>query len=241
MGSIAGNDGVKERPIIFSAPMVRALLCHSKSQTRRIVKPQSLDLIQSVAGMADWRQARKEDIGQDWVDAEFHVWNARHPDNGRVAIRCAYGQPGDRLWVKETWRDPQAPGDSGSGRRVIYRADDILQSASGAEHAGEMPAGVRWRSSLFMPRWASRILLEVVSVRIERLQDISVADAIAEGMASAQGDPRRSADVPDQQADGPVAGYRKLFETLNGAGSWQANPWVWVVDFKPLQTRAYST
>lgn len=163
---------MKERPILFSGPMVRAILDGRKTQTRRVVKPRQ--------GMLD-----------DWT-----------------GLPCPYGKPGDRLWVRETCYFEQPHGE------VIYRADPGSEKALDPEFTG-----LRWRPSIHMPRWASRITLEIVNVRVERLQDIRVDDARAEGVT----------------AKWPVHGFRNLWQSINGFGSWDANPWVWVVEFRNME------
>lgn len=197
---------MRERGILFSAPMVRALLAGTKTQTRRIVKPP--------IGGINWGK------------------------------RCPYGQPGDRLWVREKWAPVTA---------TAYRMSDGVQQtvnpndedtaaiyAAGWDRSG--PG--RWRPSIHMPRWASRITLEVTGVRVERLQEISPADACAEGAAEIldrpHADPLRSAAYDKfgvtlndgERYAGSVAAYAALWESINGPGSWDANPWVWVVEFK---------
>jgi hypothetical protein len=240
---------MKERPIIFSAPMVRAILGNRKHQTRRLVKPKQLALLQSVADLPS------EGLHQAFVEGKFTVSDSRSQKGGGVALRSPYGQPGDLLWVKETWRYQQEPvennhrgNDCGNGRRrVVYRSDDYPPGVSDGKNPGEdavSKSAVPWRSSLFMPRSASRILLKVTEVRIERLQSISVADAIAEGMSFQDDSPEFSPEAPEaadavhtakQPLYGPIARYRALFELLNGPGSWEANPLVWVVNFLPVQ------
>ncbi|CDN87367.1 hypothetical protein BN948_01789 [Hydrogenophaga intermedia] len=135
---------------------------------------------------------------------------------------CPYGQPGDRLWVREAWRtvaeaDALPPRDLTPAHRIWYEADGLDQPGFG-----------RYRPGMFMPRWASRILLEVTDVRVERLQDISEADAVAEGVEP----------VATHNRPGAIAthcgAYELLWEQINGPGSWDANPWVWVVSFKRL-------
>lgn len=195
---------MSDRPILFSAPMVRALLAGTKTQTRRAVRPQP-----------------------DWV----HEGGAERRSGADFAmIRCPYGVPGDRLWVRETWTF--GVGDCGhrdDGGPYRYGADGGFSA--------------RWRPSIHMPRVASRITLEVTGVRVERLQAISEADCMAEGV---QGHPLRPDDgwpictgFMVGADDGkttlhpkPQDAYRRLWESINGAGSWAANPWVWVVEFK---------
>ncbi|MDB5838237.1 MAG: hypothetical protein JWQ23_189 [Herminiimonas sp.] len=125
---------------------------------------------------------------------------------GERAPACPYGGPGDRLWVKETWRRDPVNG----AERVIYRATP--------EHESLGP----WKSALFMPRAASRILLEIEATRIERLQDISNEDALAEGI------PRVAS------GESPQYLYRKIWEAINGTGSWESNPLVWVLEFRSV-------
>jgi hypothetical protein len=208
---------VADRPILFSGEMVRALLGGSKTMTRRVVKPQPEHGISWITcdgspAQSDWKL---RDADGDDTDSE---------------LRCPYGVPGDRLWVRETW-GPCAGG-------VVFRADG----------GTACPDGGKWKPSIFMPRWASRITLEVVSVRVERLQDISEKDAKAEGLKGLTKDGQLvKYGIPDRDglpgtddvgwpwsewnAD-PRAAYRTLWESINGDGSWDANPWVWVVGFR---------
>ena len=194
---------IKERGILFSGPMVRALLDGAKTQTRRALRPQP--------------------------EGKF--------DPG--AARNRFGLPGDRLWVRETyfafgnWETRPKAGKAGdewyfvdrtcaSGQRYRYALDEPDGAdAPPGRVAGDLP---RWhrRPALFMPRAASRILLEIVGVRIERLREISPEDALAEGIA------------PVSAGDDPVQAYRGVWERINGAGSWDADPWIWAVEFRVL-------
>jgi hypothetical protein len=137
-----------------------------------------------------------------------------------LPVRCPYGQPGDRLWVREAWSRDEEDGalfyraDVGTGNEADDWQRNIYEGAS----------GYRWKPSIFMPRWASRILLEVTAVRVERLQDISEADAIAEGA------PWAACGAPQEGSH--KAGFAQLWESINGPNSWDANPWVWVIEFK---------
>ena len=181
---------MKERPILFSAPMVRALLAGTKTQTRRIIKPQHLAFFNQDAA------------------AMLSDWNERP---------LPYGQTGDRLWVRETFGHFERNQHFKPGCNVYYRAD------------GNCLELEPWRPSIHMPRWASRITLEITSVRVERLQDISEADAQAEGVTD---DGSLVTDLDGKDRGGTIAAYATLWEVINGVGSWDDNPWVWVVSFK---------
>lgn len=200
-----------DRPILFSAPMVRALLAGTKTQTRRPVKPQPDYICQ------DGTPARSTDT-------------AKVRRGQMMTIPCPYGQPGDRLWVREShwwFRDEHDPVIGYFPPKLT--ADDVKYRADGEVQ------GRTWRPSIHMPRWASRITLEVTTVRVERLQDISEADSVAEGIESAYGewrDYRTDPAINYPVCLTPCASYQTLWESINGPGSWEANPWVWVVSFK---------
>ena len=211
---------MKERPILFSAPMVRALLAGTKTQTRRIVKARDLE----------------------WMDVHQGL---REPDN---AERCPYGQPGDRLWVRETWQGPlleefemdaDADWHLPSHIHQYQNPAHCVYAADGgpAPEYIDLDDNMRndWRPSIHMFRWASRITLEITSVRVERLQDISEADAMADGTTPIP-DPCDHVRLAcaDIGCSGPQpyrAGFRALWQGINGPGSWEENPWVWVVQF----------
>lgn len=218
---------MKERPILFSAPMVRALLDGSKTQTRRVVK---------------------------FSRTDFDTFINKVPYKSAC---CPYGRPGDRLWVRETWRI--GSWDDGCGvwidycdgpdktRRecsdvdMFYRlleqiGDDLrrqgIEPTNGTMYEwepGQSP--LRWRPSIHMPRWASRITLEITDVRVQRLQDITPADCVAEGYPSPPG--TRYA----QEEIAALDWYRALWESINGPSSWDANPWVWVIEFRRLEAQ----
>ncbi|MFU3623239.1 hypothetical protein ACM7JP_08335 [Pseudomonas aeruginosa] len=201
---------MKERPILFNDQMVRAILEGRKTVTRRVVKPQP-DFLGS---MVDPNTPFKT------LDAGLHA-----------RITCPHGQPGDRLWVREAWAadaqvDAIAPRDLSQGEPIWYPADfSVRQTGCSMISKG------RGRPSIHMPRWASRILLEITAVRIERLQDISEKQALAEGV-ELEGEGVCWAGAAGTASDSPVESFRLLWELINGAGSWNANPWVWVVEFK---------
>lgn len=195
---------MKERPILFSAPMVRALLAGTKTQTRRVVKPQP-------AG----------------------AWAAP----GKTT--CPYGVPGDRLWVRESaWFD-RAQVDGVDGIRCFFPGREVRFSTGQAGTAPfvcsaemlDINTSLRKRPSIHMPRWASRITLEITAVRVERLQDISEADAMAEGAPPSH----PSIDRISREFGYPDfsrSWYGQLWDQINGPGAWEENPWVWVVEFK---------
>jgi hypothetical protein len=204
------KPAVKERPMLFSAPMVRALLDGSKTQTRRVCKP-----------MQSWvDQACREVRNID--GAPFHFLKGAEEPLER--LRCPHGQPGNRIWVRETF----CLDDDGHEEWPLFRAD-------GAKLPQRQPTRkpARWTPSIHMPRWASRILLEIVSVRVERLNDCSEADALAEGVKAEPCDHVRLS-CEEIGCCGPTARgmYAALWGQINGAGAWAANPWVWVIEFK---------
>ena len=246
----------KERPILFSAPMVRALLDGSKTQTRRAMRPQPPAHTAAVGRWQDppgydaawWAFVREGPVEHDhpFAGAEIHgePW------------RCPYGKPGDTLWVREAWGyfDPDGSGedydrdrndDGKAGPCKAYRAEmmqegntlrdywrrRIAYKATFAEQKyGMGPAGPnRWRPSIHMPRWASRITLEVTDVRVEKLTEISEVDAQAEGVGPLRTDGRMCNGLP------ATDGYADLWESINGPGSWEANPWVWAVSFRRIK------
>lgn len=218
-----------ERPIRCNAPEVRAILAGTKTQTRRAVKPHFGD-----PAFVIFAQEAEQ-------DGEVTFWPYRSDDGETASIddceiplRCPYGQPGDRLWVRETWALVDAahkPADFERATRIVYRADGLTvpnqrDPEIRAMFAGRnaLPdAGMKWRSSTSMPRVASRITLEITGVRVERLQDISEYDAMQEGVAGWALDPR---------CETARDGFRVLWDSINGPGSWDANPWVWVIEFR---------
>lgn len=198
---------MKERPILFSAPMVLALLAGTKTQTRRIVKPQPAGA--PLGGKPFDDGAR---VGNWWFPAG--------PDQAPFATfekRCPYGVPGDRLWVREAFSYETLDVDRNGFMAPWYWAD-------GNPTSGDF---TKPKPSIHMPRWACRLTLEITDVRVERLQDISYEDCRDEGtICPIHGDVRHVA------CSGLRDGYRTLWESINGPGSWAANPWVWAVSFQ---------
>jgi hypothetical protein len=220
---------MKERPILFSAPMVRAILAGQKTQTRRIVKP--------VRGFEHHNICRPDMMADSWSV----WWHGGVTDRVGCSQDCPYGKPGDRLWVRETWRtrdcfDKTSPSGIAAkaeaagfrpGAPIIYEADGFDRTW-GDNDAGDFGAAGKIRQSIFMPRWASRITLEITAVRVERLQEITEGDALAEGVDwravenSHLGNVRRSH-------------FTALWESINGKDSWTSNPWVWVISVKQIE------
>jgi len=196
---------MKTRPILFSAPMVRAILEGRKTQTRQIIKPTPLKYLRM--GL---------------------------PFDGKRYSVCRLGQPGDRLWVRETFTE--FVGHHAETGRWAYRAD-MKDSLGEQIRQDYIKAGYpyQWKPSIHLPRWASRITLEITGVRVERLNEISEADAMAEGIESGDclGIPGwKSYNSGFYICTMPSTSFRTLWESINGPGSWDANPWVWVVAFK---------
>jgi hypothetical protein len=206
-----------DRPILFKGEMVRAINEGRKTQTRRVVHHPPFEAT---------------DKG---IDIEWAVGN----------LKCPYGVPGDRLWVRETWGCPSAdhpcvadgrkprPGD-----RLVYRANpaDDYQWGAGLPSQGSFC----WRPSIFMPRWASRILLEITDVRVQRVQEISEEDAIAEGVAGPFDVGYKAYRLPGDSKPRyscAVAAYAVLWDSINAPRgySWESNPWVWAITFRRIQ------
>ena len=227
---------MKEKPIIFSPEMVRAILEGRKTQTRRVMTPQpewnfvrSRWVFRRKGGMCTWGgpPAKK--------DALRPKGCALH---SLIEDHCPYGQPGGKLWVRETWSQGWTYG--GGYPCVFYKADNtgwigdqehpVIKVMAGkyglvsGEPAASAPKGTRWKSPRFMPRWASRILLEITDIRIERVQEITPEDCEAEGI------------LGETQ---PKAAFRARWDSINakrGFG-WDVNPWVWVITFKVLDVK----
>lgn len=228
-----------ERPILFSAPMVRALLAGTKTQTRRLVKLPH----QNPLGKWEPVQCGGPNGGRTRDGKILPLQQAiGHSRTGEILL-CPHGQPGDRLWVRETWAGPLVDGDVAERYGFDWADYRKPTFCSYAADGGPRPEFMdadgnlqqRWTSGIHMFRWASRILLEVTEVRVERLQDISEADAKAEGASFHDGlgigHSGWRHDFGDVHGDARSA-YARLWEQINGPGSWAANPWVWAVSFR---------
>lgn len=213
---------MKELPILFKAPMVRAILDGRKTQTRRVVKPQP--------------EYRENECLPGHYGTWFHGWNLdhKHVIPSDYWKHCPYGQPGDRLWVRETHAIvPRTAYAMSAGVQQVLRPDDDHDAAVFRE-GWELSRPGRWRPSIHMPRWASRITLEITDVRVERLQDVSAKDAKAEGCQPPDLPTEIAGVAGDYVADERTS-FAILWNRINGAGSWDANPWVWVVEFRQVE------
>jgi len=237
---------VRERPILFSAPMVCALLAGTKTQTRREVKVPHGNPLGTWEPMPIGGPNGGRTNAGDTIPEQSCIW---HTHTGE-RIACPYGEPGDKLWVREAWRvsrahDLTAPANlpHERGLTVMYAAggsrahDDSGQYVNDDDYPTSMPnwAG-RLRPGMFMPRWASRILLEIDEIRVERLNDISGRDAVAEGIEPVGSRWRHYFFPNDDSAAWEFAcnSYASLWESINGKGSWDANPWVFVICFRRI-------
>lgn len=228
---------ITTKPILMNAPMVRALISGRKTQTRRIMKPQLPDFVTSILCYP----SNKRD------------WWPPHPHTSEPWLKyertCPYGRPGDLLWVRETWAEV---GNLDPGY-LVYRATypHCLPAELENVPADIRDAGERWRPSIHMPRWASRLTLRITDVRVHRLQEISENDALAEGLKALSKDGLLiKYGIPD--CDGlpgeddhgwhwqdwhpnSRTAFRRLWTLINGPGAWDANPWVWAISFDVIR------
>jgi hypothetical protein len=228
MTHIASSTSHAYHPILFSAAMVKAILEGRKTQTRRALKPQPPTDHETLQ-FDRIAPTRVDRHGEEYPGDER--WGCTTID-GEWCLPCPYGGPGDRLWVREShWRFTgcavegkpwqgfiEAP-DGNPYNARCYDDYDQIRTAYDACAVERVP-------SIHMPRWASRISLEITAVRLERLQEIGSGDCIAEGLHTTPDQPEAVNVLRDQ--------YRALWESINGPESWAANPWVWVVEFRRI-------
>ncbi len=245
---------MKERPIIFSIDMVKAILEDNKTQTRRVVKPQPCEWVETI------RYDNENNLCV-FYGIEAGMSTSTTTFRGQPPISCPYGKVGDRLWVRETYRiDSFMPGEPlrfGYKDGTVEEENDSIgtpeyedwldrateQSTVDAEKAfkkglvtqdeegfyrwDKQKSPCRWRPSIFMPRWASRITLEITDIRVERLQKISYGDILNEG--------RPINEHLGNAGETAKVWFKELWNSLHKKGNhWEDNPWVWVVSFKKL-------
>lgn len=204
---------MKELPILYSTPMVKALLQGRKTQTRRIIKPQP-DEGEGDIGVGIFNPALVDRKGELYPGPDTFGAIA---DSGEYCVRCPYGQPGDKLWVRETWQ------------KVGFNEPPLIEGYLYKANKEDDLKAMKWKSSRFMPKAAARIWLEVEEVRVERLQEIIPADVIAEGC------PFTYSGFDPEQAPDWTGWYRDLWQSINGVNAWEQNPFVWVITFKRIE------
>lgn len=219
-----------ERPILFSAEMVRAILAGRKTQTRRVIKPQpqghywetlpGYQLKHTEAVMANGKVAVmfRHTIPQNPSPSFENAW-----------ITCPYGQPGDALWVREGFAVQPLLWADNRGPQPIHYTADLVVGFAGKPDTRQIE-DYRSKPSIHMPRWASRITLRITNVRVERLQDITEEDARAEGVT-----PVGWIDETDVGMSSYREGFSRLWDDINGPGAWDYNPWVWVISFERVK------
>lgn len=206
-----------ERGMIFNGEMVRAILDGQKTQTRRIMQVQP-----------DTPEFGLRRIIESSIANEIGMYFWSQEDARGIKARskqffCPFGDVGDRIWVRETWAEAGASAPD----LILYRAN---YPAHVPTHYENVPPAedVRWTPSIHMPRWASRILLEITDVRVDQLNDISEEDARSEGISGSS-----ARDVKEA--------YAALWRSIYGSDSWRANPWVWVIEFKRIEGDGHAT
>lgn len=221
----------KERPILFSTPMVQAILEGKKTQTRRIIKPQPSECDHTSFVDADWKNTGFTPSRISIKYGRLYCANCgagteRSKDYG--GQMCPYGKTGDILWVRESWRFAGGY-EKKPDTRVMSPADFIYRADE--EWSGP------FKPSIHMPRNACRIFLEITDIRVERLHDISEEGAIAEGIEDLTGGQKLSfRNYINGHPMTPVGSFKSLWKKINGEENWNQNPWVWVIEFKPIKS-----
>lgn len=214
---------MKERPLLVTGDLVPEILEGTKTQTRRVIKPQPV--LNMVKGVEQWSYNTK--TTSTWLNDSKGPWKL-------LQELCPYGQPGDRLWVRETFKC----NGTMAGPRITYRAKERHDSQCLETVFEDAPDSHwwleddnSWRPSIHMPRWASRITLEIVSVRVQRVQEISDFDAFQEGARSL------GSKITGPYCKSHIEGFFQLWNSINadrGYG-WHLNPWVWAITFRKVE------
>lgn len=230
-----------EIPVLFKTPMVQRILVDRKNMTRRLrglkyinEHPDNWEFLNTSDKLDFPRPADCK-----YPDRLWYKWTNIHNNGKSFITQCPYGKPGDILWVRENWCEPVLC--DGFEKDYYYQADDIKVTDFASRFIN-----FKWKPSIHMPRKACRILLQVEEIRVERLQDITEADAIAEGIhpdsggwksyeiiheGKHKGEVNPHSIVPNRS---PITSYKELWQSINGLDSWDKNPWLWVVKFKKL-------
>ncbi|PIJ48538.1 hypothetical protein BL250_13505 [Erwinia sp. OLTSP20] len=217
---------MKERPILFNDQRVAALKSGMQTQTRRIMKALPLT------------PAQDNHAGCYGIDVQRNQLQAnRVRAMGELRYHCPYGQPGDRLWVRESWRGPLVPDHQMAAWQAspdAFRQPEYCQYRADSNQFGNNEAeltSIGWQAAIHMPRWASRINLEITGIRVEKIQYISEQDIVAEGVQS-ENHFLNNFFTLHHETRSPKEAYRDQWAQQYGAASWEVNPWVWVIDFK---------
>jgi len=230
---------MKTTPILYSTPMVQALQNDTKTQTRRT---KGLKAVNENPGA--WECAVLQEISEGDKNATYAVFV--QPGNTEK-VKCPYGAPGDILWVRETWalslKNEVTQSEKSGAIPWYYNPDklDIVFKADSKEetHPDHPEWGKkRWKSSIHMPKPACRLFLKIKNIRVERLQDITEADAVAEGIEWLREGMfwwRNYLKNPLPGTSYSIHSYQTLWQSINGPESWAANPWVWVVEFEKCE------
>lgn len=235
---------MRELPILFSTPMVRAILDGNKTMTRRIVKPQPPDEAKTLCGPKTYEPIAIDKDGEMYPGSPIY---GAYDENGEWGTKCPY-QPGDHLWVRETWRCVKYDNMDGDlnygvefkdGTRKYFKFDDSERYHQFGKYA--LKKG--WQPSIYLPKEAARIWLEITNVRVERLQEITEEDAMSEGVSwlddacYANNGWHPTYYDPDS-GGGPIFrdGFKSLWDSINAKRGydWDTNPWVWVISFKKV-------
>ncbi|MBN8665798.1 MAG: hypothetical protein J0L83_14550 [Chitinophagales bacterium] len=214
---------MKAIPILFSTPMVQAILDGRKTQTRRVVKPQPLTHGRTDSRVRIYQRGEKWEVADTFSNDGFSCLDS---------FKCPYGQPGDVLWVRESFNRIEYRGSI----EYVYKAEPSIDPCKNKFSS--------YDPSIHMPKAACRLFLQVKSVRVERLQDISEDDAIAEGIGTTNGIPvgmtSHYIDYLDEKNcySSSINSFKSLWQSIKGPESWDANPWVWVVEFERIEKPA---
>ncbi|WP_034912932.1 hypothetical protein [Erwinia sp. 9145] len=210
---------MRERGIIFNADMVRAVLDGRKTQTRRMLSPRQLKMIDAASSIGEC----------------YPLESGKHHANSQsyYCEWCPFGAIGDRLWVRETFfpapLEPQSVPPKKTKWNIAYRGGAQLEKIAPATYNPTIYNYERWTPSIHMPRWASRITLEITGLRVERLNSMTESDALAEGCNGGHG------SIPHYiYSATPHEHFHYIWQSIYGASSWQANPWVWVIEFRRI-------